>query len=294
MIKKQDCIEGRKRGYSRIDTIGNMYGSSEWIKEYDIKREMFSLIGARRKGNEYKISKFLLSCEFSDDLEFLDQMDSENLDKEIYYKRYFLFKLQAKERCKFDCDHLMDVFGEYRLVDQFFERYFNYCENLPKDTCFSVQWLWGKVLGQADDVEIRKKYNDFEWQYKNLTIVRKFIGEELYDAFGNLMHYYHTIGNIYPCPKGFNVGKFCGGKYYDRLDLYVKSDEGRKNSEWLSAGEMEKYKINEFFCDKLLSEDEISKLIIEKKFIELAKYIGLIVSLIKNRSDKLMNCIKGL
>lgn len=275
----------------REEELKEVFGAI-WIKEYDLKCEMaYFLDKCAKNGKRFKIGEFIKQNTPTESVNKLFDISNNNQDIEVYYKRYFLFKMQAKEKCFFDCDHLPAVFGEHRLVDYFFDEHFGVDIESPKDTCFSAQVLWGKVLANSKNVDLQGHYNDFAWQYNNLDIIKETLGEELFDTFGMFMHYYHTIGNIYPCPEKFNNLKYCGGKYFDRLDLFINSNEGKTFKEWFSDERVEQFCLGTFIEKTMCGEKELNEMIQGEQYVDLVNYINSIIMLIKHRSDDIMSKI---
>ncbi len=216
-----------------------------------------------------------------------------------YLQRYLLYRYQAKQNksCFFDCD------SSY-LVKKYYEINFNYKSDRNNkvyfDTYFSVQSIWGNLI---ENLYEKKYRNDFRWQIENFnSIINNNPNlEELFNAFDNLAHYYHTLGNIAPCPAGLNKPKGFKINCYDRIDLFFKNEESLKE-EWINFY----YNGNEILIENLKRDEEIFYLteFLKPKGLEevvipinnndvknakrLSNYINQIVSIIKRRSIKLM------
>lgn len=275
------------------------------LKHYDIKREMFYLFDkTTKRGASFKLSTFwttplIESLESAEMLKRILSLDYNEIDADMKIKRYLLFKLQAKNNCGFDCDHLSTVFYKYRFVDQLWTEFFEISTEHCKDTVFSMQSLWGKTINALEFSDDSANHGgDYSWQYRNLDLIKEKMGEKLYNAFAEFSYYYHTIGNVVPCPPKFNIAKYAGGVYFDRLDLFLKVN--RRWDDFFCEENIRKFHLEPFLYDKELSKWDESYL---NEAIErindggketLVSYIEHVISLINNRGALLIDVIKNL
>lgn len=182
-----------------------------------------------------------------------------------------------------------------------------------KDTIFSVQSIWGKLIE-----------NDFESQYGKLDKIKNKLGINLYNAFSDFMHYYHTIGNIMPCPGrlpegGQTYNQKKGHAPFDRMDYFIESEKGRDFLEsegcfgfyegsrvlFLDSNFKEKYAIKSNILGKeynllnppILSATELHSIIMgikknkndceNKK--KLCNYLKSVIEIIKRRTEVLVD-----
>ena len=248
-----------------------------------------------------------------------------------YLERYLLFKAQGKLGAGFECD-------KADIVMDFFKEKFDY-QGEYMDTLISMQYIWGMILrilwkkdaGQIafekDSKEYKffleeygeyKDYNTgrmipridgaqkFIYELLHLEEIRKALGDELYFKFNEFAHYYHTIGNISPCPESpFNREKGFAKGCYDRLDLFMKTDLFKENQEWIKwfSENKDVYYLDHFMendlGDKLikLKDDFISgKYNVSTDFDKVSElkdecsiYIDKVIEIIMDRKKVLMN-----
>ena len=218
-----------------------------------------------------------------------------------YIEKYLLFKLQRDLNYSFDCDKTIPVkktFGK----------------NLKYDTMFSLQWIWGELLTKFYKTNNEQRYqiNDKEYKFlvsvknpkiqeeikdtkflyelEHLGEIKNILGDDLFNKINDFAHYYHTIGNMAPCPsfkekngKSFNQNK--GSLKYDRLDRYllIADDETK---EWFNNNKS-KYYLEDFIYD--IGDVPIPKDIKNKEEVnKLIDYFDKLISIIKNRTKKLL------
>jgi len=237
-------------------------------------------------------------------IEFGKTQSIEDIEKyfsieDKYIERYLLFKQQGILQKGFDCDHLNYIpqksspsFDTIGITDAFFERYFDYKKEYSKDTIFSMQYIWGQVVENLCDI----KRNDYICQLKNIKIIKEKMGDKLFNCFVDYAHYYHTIGNMSPCPMPpFNSTKGSIYGNFDRLDLFLKKI--REWSKWFYndsynteySDRVTKYGLNILIDNDLPEIVPIPKNLEDKETIqELIEYLEKVVELIKNRADYLI------
>lgn len=298
-----DLKEEIIREYKRINGLGYLTskkGKEEQIlwKEKKAFNSYISRINVARKAIENLNSSYL---------EIFNSKD-ETKEKYIYLKRYLLFRYQAdknkKRKIYFDCD------ASY-LVYQFYKSKFNYFNDLngqnsykPQyfDTYFSVQSIWGKFINNLFD----KKGRDFEWQIENFDKITGEMEKEdnlraLLEAFNQLTHFYHTIGNIAPCAPRINSPKGLASFCYDRIDLFLQKEIYENWLKWYYGNEVKISNIsendenntNKFYLQDFLNVKDLGEVKIPENkedkdnIVKLTNYINNIVDLIKKRGKNL-------
>lgn len=269
-------------------------------KDYDIKKEML------------KVEKVKKCLE-----EILERIGS-NLDVDTIFndskyqmERYLLYKAQGKLNCEFDCD-------KTKLVKNFFRDEFSY-QGYGMDTLISMQYIWSGALGdwkkgkeeiafekdskeykffeekygtyidkETNEIKIRiNEAQKFIYELKHIDEIKKALGEEIFSKFCQFSHYYHTIGNISPCPDNdkimeryYNCEKGFEKNCYDRLDLFMKTEKFKSNTKWVNwfKENKKKYMLEPFMED---FGD------IPKKPEDYINYIDKVVGIIKERGKLL-------
>ena len=295
---------------SRLEDINkeivNIISDKKFI-DYDIKSEIYkdyNKISSNNGNNNYDIKMYNdfvnRVTQAKKSIKNLNQKYIEVFSDDCtieykYIQRYLLYRYQAKENKNyfFDCD------SSY-LVRKYYEVYFNYkgdeINNVYYDTYFSVQSIWGKLI---ENLYERKYRNDFKWQIENFEsiIMDNPNLKKLFNAFDDLAHYYHTIGNIAPCPAGLNVPKGLRSNCYDRIDLFFKSEARWRNFYYNFNNEITYTLKNDkdiFYLTEFLNPKGLEDIVIpidnnDIKNIEiLTKYINEIVNIIKRRGIKLI------
>ena len=303
--EQTETDEEFKKNYQRLEEFQEkqkIYGNN-WpncLIDYDIKCEMHYFNGKETKKNheEYKLTNFFKDTAKLNKKGLNSIFDEKEINEDIFIKRYILFKWQKKKGCQFDCDHLRDPYSkEHRLVDQFWEYYFAYDIDEPKDTIFSMELLWRKVF-KLVNITTKNGNSDqntskFKNEFEGTNQISNQMGEDLYRAFARFAHYCHTIGNITPCPKGFNTAKATAP--YDRFDLYInylQKNWGVKIDDEI----IKKYYLEEVLNPELIDEEKLNIILADpldqnnKKM--LIEYIDNIINIIKARSNRIQRKVK--
>lgn len=235
----------------------------------------------------------------------------EILEKGHPLEKYLLFKIQGTLGAGFDCD-------KSAPVKDFFQEKYGYTGD-AFDTLMSMQYAWGSTLrnlwkedraqiyfspDSKDYLTLHEKYRfsysngkkvyridraqKFIYELAHLSEIFAVLGEKLTEKFGELAVYYHTIGNMSPCPTGrYNPEK---GSYYnrcyDRLDLFILTKKFQENSEWADwfAQNAERYHLTAFMQPTLPLVPILKNENVEAYKDELVQYIDTFVSLIQDRS----------
>lgn len=253
-------------------------------KNYDLKKLLVKdLDFLKSEGfSSDDIRKIRVAQEFFKEI----KLDKRIFDDDVDFKplkRYFAYRANAVNAKKiwkrnsykycFDCDKSYPVRKFYKEKNGYDEFYF--------DSYFSVQPLLGKFIERGHG---REKRNDFVWLLENFDDeILKNASEdevEVLEAFNELAYYYHTIGNLAPCPADINSPKGRTNGCFDRIDLFLKSDSTKENEKyetWVKWFEenSEKYQL-QYFLEPELPENPKD---------DLVKYIHAVVEIIKKRGS---------
>lgn len=291
--------------------------SVEELKCYDLKMQMM----------EYEnVKNYLYSL--CPKLEVnKEDIDGCFIDKNKAIERYLLFKLQYK-RNGFDCDHLnyknkeYSYFEDISITDAFFHKYkcFDCPITDPKDTLFSLQSIWGRIIENLVMTEEEHKMSQeekFIWEFKNISLIKEKLQQykikkedkeiNLYQKLNEFAYLYHTIGNMSPCPSGpkinnhtYNQNKGTRGEQFDRLDLFIekKSDIFKNYEYWFTKENIDKFALQNIMYIK---DENLSKIVPIPKIVngvtinieEIMTYLDNMINLIQTRADVLLNKVKN-
>ncbi len=243
--------------YSRenIKKLLKKNSSLKELNEFDLKIEMLNYSCLKEMYNDY-IKKFI-------NLEFEELFDENHI-----LERYIVYKKLSKIKYIFDCDKLSFVKKMYGVKTT------DAC-----DTLLSIQSIYSKIISNKPFLE-------------QLSMINELKQSIYYNDICRLIIYYHTIGNMCPCPKdGYNVSKNNKNKGgYDRLDLF-KNTTYFKEKNWdkyFNQEQVSRYCLEEIYSgDKLPNLEETGKIFERLKEKEIKKYINTYIELIIERTKKL-------
>ncbi len=240
----------------------------------------------------------------------------EIFETEHHLEKYLLFKIQGCLGVGFDCD-------KSAPVKDFFKQKYGYTGS-GFDTIVSMQYLWGFVLrnlwkkdseqlyfptNSKEYFSLKEKYGSFTnqqgqeiyridnaqkfiYELAHLSEIKEILGQNLVEHFCELSVYYHTLGNMSPCPEGaYNKEK---GSYihhcFDRLDLFIQTDFFQQNTEWVDwfSQNAETYLLQDFMAPNLPPFPKLQSGHTEEYIQEVCQYIDTFLSLITNRGYNLM------
>ena len=262
--------------------------NEELKKLYDDKTQVLEVL-CNKKSSLKDLNKFdlaLLMKETDNYKEYYDTLlkkditlDFEELfNEKNILERYLVFKLLGdatynnklgcQKKYYFDCDK-----SDFAL------NFYNLNKKEKTDTLLSIQSILGKLYKLPKKIEEVKDC---------CLIISKIKKRHLYDAICRLIIYYHTIGNISPCPSNdYNRKK--GRHFFDRLDIFKESDDFNEFETWYKEN-LNKYKLDNIYNGKgLLTQQETIKLFsnVEKNENEIEKYIESYIDLIIDRTKEL-------
>lgn len=317
-----------------IEKIIDKKISKKTFYEYDFKDEIF--LDYEKLNDNSVMKKSLTDYEklrlneirFYD--KFVDKIDNaksrcNNLfeyynsnDEYANFIKYLLFKYQNSVEDwynYYDCDTSYPVYLFYKKIlekNPELDYKILFDHGVPRffDTYFSVQSIWGELLNnfyKNGDFKDYKGYyigNDFKWQIENFDKIKNFFEsnielKELFESLNKFVHYYHTIGNMAPCPKGINKPKGNKkNKCYDRIDLFLSKTKSVHKNDWqnwyyLNYSKKELSEISKVFCLKNFLNPNLGEIKIprSKDDIEsikyLTRYINIIIDNIKKRGKEL-------
>ena len=228
----------------------------EEINEFDLKMEMIKYPSLEKLYNE-NIKEYL-------------NLDFEELFNPAYIlERYIVFKQLAKIKYQFDCDKLPFVKKVYGVKN-----------SEPCDTLLSIQSIYNKVISNKPFLE-------------QLSIIEELKKSVYYDDICRLIIYYHTIGNMCPCPKEnkYNMSKYNRNpKGFDRLDFFKNTTyfQEKNFKAFFSDEFLEEYCLKEIYDGTNLPDlDTTNKIFQELKEKEIKKYINTYIELIMSRTKLL-------
>lgn len=229
-----------------------------------------------------------------------------------HLEKYLLFKIQGCLSIGFDCDTT-------NLVQDFFKQNYGYTGS-SFDTLLSMQYLWGSVLRNlwkkdteqiyfsphsSDYLYLKETYGffvnqqgqkvyridtaqKFIYELAHLSEIQTILRQKLSEHFSEFSLYYHTIGNLSPCPSGnYNREK---GSYshhcFDRLDLFLQTKFFQQNSEWVHwfSQNTNTYFLQDFMAPNLPPFPVFQVGHVEAYRQEVCTYIDTLLPLIVNRS----------
>jgi len=230
-------------------------------------------------------------------------------------ERYLLFKIQGCLGIGFDCD-------KSEPVKNFFQEKYDYTEYWL-DTLMSMQYTWGMALrnlwkkdaeqiyfspDSKEYLAMKEKYGFFQnakgeivyridtaqkfiYELAHLPEITEVLGEKLTTKFSEFAIYYHTIGNMSPCPAGnYNTEK---GSYYnhsfDRLDLFIQTKTFQENPKWIDwfSQNEKRYYLTPFMQPSLPPVPILKENNIEQYQDELCRYLDTFILLMKERATNL-------
>lgn len=164
---------------------------------------------------------------------------------------------------------------------------------------------YGYIINKNTNKKIPRfaKAQRFIYELIHLEEIKEVIGDKLYSKFEEYAHFYHTIGNISPCPESpFNKQKGFARYCYDRLDLFITKENFKKNKDWIKWFEKNQkvYHLENFINNDLGTEFlelikdiekrkskniEISNSEIENVKEQCCNYIDKVINIIKERRD---------
>ena len=239
-----------------IEKLLNKNSSIKELNEFDLKIEMINYPSLKNLYNDY--------IKESINLEF-EELFNEN----YILERYIVYKELAKIKYKFDCDKL-----------RFVKKIYGIKRTESCDTLLSIQSIYSKIISNKPFLE-------------QLSTIDELKQNVYYNDICRLIIYYHTIGNMCPCPNdnNYNVSKYNQNKGgFDRLDLF-------KDTAYFKEKNFEKYFTKERrgeYCleeiyngDKLPNLEETNRIFEEKKEEKVKKYINTYIDLIIERTSLL-------
>lgn len=261
-----------------IKILTNKKSSLEELNKFDLKHNMFN--------DKYEniIKKRILK---DTNINYEDLKDSNHiLERYIVYKILGTITYNEFSKKYFDCDKLDFVHDFYEISKD---------DKISTDTLLTVQYIYGTISNKILPYSNELYGGDmlriliFKNQLQNIDNLKNSLGNKLLEAFEKLMIYYHTIGNISPCPLD-NYNRNKGRQFFDRLDLYKNTDTFKKNYlNWFEEN-IKNYKLDKIYNGnnllpyEFLKNIEVDKI---KDSEEIIKYIYSYIDLIIDRTNQL-------